>query len=113
MSAINKKSETGVIALLPAIIISSTLIILCVGASRSFLSFLYRSIIFDQKVQSSIAAHSCVLRVLAKHVQNSQYKGGETISVGGGSCVAGTFSTTTGYVSVTIGEAVSTESVSY
>jgi len=76
----------GFIALFPAIIISSILIISCVGASQSFLAFLYRITVFDQKVQSNVIAHACALRVLAKHNQNSHYGGGETIFIGDTSC---------------------------
>lgn len=109
----NKLNREGIIALFPAIIISSIMIILCVGASKSFLSLLYRTTIFDEKIQSNIVAHSCTLRVLAKHIQDSAYRGGENIMVGNDSCSVGLFSTTTSYVSVKIGEAVSLESVSY
>jgi hypothetical protein len=101
--------ERGIIALFPSIIISSILIILCTSVSQSFLSFLYRTTIFDEKVQSAVVAHSCVLRVLTKHVQNSYYFGGETISIGGDFCVIETFSTTTGYVSVKVGDVISIE----
>jgi hypothetical protein len=109
----NKRARSGIIALFPAVIISSILIILCVGVSQSFLSFLYRTTIFDEKIQSTTIAHSCALLVLAKHVQNIHYRGGETIMISGQSCVVGIFSTTTSHVSVKIAEAVSIESVSY
>ena len=107
------KKNKGIIALFPAIIISSILIILCVDVSQSFLALLYRTTIFDQKVQGAIIAHSCVLRVLARRVQDSDYKGGETIFINDDSCVVGTISTTTGYVSVKIGDAVSTENFAF
>ena len=109
----NKKDRQGIVALFPAIIISSILIILCVGLSRSFLAFLYRTTLFDQKIQGDVIAHTCSLRVLAKHNQNNHYAGGDSVSVGGVPCVVGVFATTTGSVSVKVGEAVSTENVSY
>jgi hypothetical protein len=109
----NKQSRSGIIALYPAIIISSVLIILCVDASQSFLSFLYRATLFDQKTQGGIIARSCVLRVLAKHAQDNHYKGGETILINGQSCVVENFSSTTSRVSVRIGETISTEDVNY
>jgi hypothetical protein len=109
----NKQTQSGIIALFPAVIISSILIILCVGASQSFLAFLYRTTIFDEKAQGAITVHSCALRVLAKHFQDSRYGGGETIMVSDQSCVVGVFSTTTSYASVKIGETVSIESVNY
>lgn len=108
-----RRCQQGIIALFPAIIISGILIILCVGLSRSFLAFLYRTTIFDEKVQSDIIVHACALRVLAKYSQDSFYPGGETISIGGTPCIVGTFSTTTSYVSVKIGEAVSTKNAGY
>lgn len=100
-------------ALFPAIILSSILIILSVGLSQSFLAFLYRTTIFDQKVQSDMIAHSCALRVLAKHAQDIHYTGGETFFIENNPCVVGLFSTTTSYVSVKIGDVVSEENVSY
>ena len=109
----NKQPERGIIALFPAIIISGVLIILCVGVSQSFLAFLYRTTIFDDEVQSAIIAHSCALRVWAKHIQDSHYTGGETIFICDKSCLVGVFSTTTGSVFVKIGEAQSVENVSY
>lgn len=116
MSKKNKKherGEQGIVALFPAIIISSVLIILSVGASRSFLSFLYRTTILDQKVQSDLTAHACTLRVLTKHIQGNDYRGGETILVGDSSCVVGLFSATTSFVTVKIGEAVSTKNIAF
>lgn len=109
----NKCRERGIIALFPAIIISSILIILCVGVSQSFLALLYRVTIFDEKVQSTIVAHSCALRVLAKHVQDSHYAGDETIMIGNDLCVVEVIPTTTATVLVKIGEAVSVENISY
>jgi hypothetical protein len=107
----HKGREQGIIALFPAIIISSILIILCVGVSQSFLTFLYRTTIFDEKVQSDIAVRSCAFRVFAKHIQNNHYAGGEIVSIGENSCIVGVFSTTTSSVTVKIGEAVSIENV--
>lgn len=109
----NKRREQGIIALFPAIIISSILIILCVSVSQSFLAFLYRTTIFDDKVQSVVTAHSCVLRVLAKHDQDYNYQGGETIFIGDISCIVSVISTTTGVVLVKINEAESRGNVSY
>jgi hypothetical protein len=113
MSKKNKQYQLGIIALFPAIIISSILIILCVSASRSFLAFLYRVTIFDEKVQSAIDANSCSFRVLAKHIQNSHYTGGESLFINNDTCIVGTFSTTTSYVSVNVGDAVSTKDISF
>ena len=107
------KKNNGIIALFPAIIISGILLILCVSASQSFLAFLYRTTIFDEKVQSDIVAHSCVLRVLAKHEQDTHYAGGETFLIGNNFCVIGIFSTTTSNVSVKIGDAESVKDVVY
>jgi hypothetical protein len=107
------KKNRGIIALFPAIIISSILIVLCVSASQSFLAFLYRATIFDQKIQSTIIAHSCVLRVLAKHIQNNDCIGGESIFIENNLCVVGMIATTTGSVSVKIGDAISMENFSY
>jgi hypothetical protein len=107
------KRNKGIVALFPAIIISSILIILCVGVSQSFLAFLYRTTIFDEKVQSDMVANSCVLRVLAKHHQDSHYIGGETVPIGENLCTIEPFSTTTSSVSVKIGDAMSTKNVTY
>lgn len=82
----NKRNSRGIIALFPAIIISSILIIVCVGVSQSFLAFLYRATIFDEKIQSDIIAHACELRALAKHLQNNHYDSEEAIYIEGISC---------------------------
>jgi hypothetical protein len=107
------KKNKGIIALFPAIIISSILIILCVGLSQSFLAFLYRTTIFDEKTQSALSVHACVLRVLAKHAQGHKYAGGETIFINDSACAVEVFSTTTSHVSVKIGDAISRENVSF
>lgn len=109
----SKKNKQGIVALFPAIIVSSILLILCVGASQSFLALLYRITLFDDKVQGDIIAHACALRVLAKRAQDSNYKGGDTITISNVSCTVGDFSTSTSYVSVKIGEAISVENVGH
>ena len=103
----------GIIALFPAIIISSILLILCVSVSQSFLALLYRTTIFDEKSQSAIIAHSCLLRVLAKNNQNSNYSGVESLGIGDIKCDVGSFSDTIGSVSVKIGDAVSVDSITH
>jgi hypothetical protein len=109
----NKIPTRGFMAIFPALIISSILIILCTGISRSFLAFLYRTTIFDEKVQSTIFAHSCALRVLARQVQAGIFAKGDNIVIGDTPCVVESFSATNSSVSVKINEAVGIESVSY
>lgn len=110
----NKKCyECGIVALFPAIIVSGILIVLCVATSRSFLAFLYRTTIFDEKVQSAVAADACVFRVLAKHIQDDRYAGGETVMIKNDPCTVEVFSVTGGRISVKIGDAVSVKNVEY
>lgn len=114
MSKKNKnevRNNSGIIALFPAIIISSLLIILCVSVSQSFLAFLYRVTIFDQKNQSEILADVCVLRVRSKYLQDSNYRGGEEIVMNEGRCTIGNISTTTTQISLIFGSAISVRNV--
>ena len=105
------KKNNGIIALFPAIIISGILIMLCVSISRSYLSFLFRTEIFDERMQSNMVARSCASRVLAKFAQNSSYGGGETINIDKIPCIIGIISTTTCTIEVNIGQSKSRESV--
>lgn len=107
------KKNKGIIALFPAIIISSILIIFCVGASQSFLALLYRTTIFDEKVRSDMAVHACALRVLVRHNQNNSYVEGEIFFIENNPCVIESSLTTSTIVSVRIGEAKSVENVCY
>ena len=105
------KCKEGIIALFPAVIISSLLIILCVSVSQSFMAFLYRTTIFDQKNQSEIMADACILRVRAKYLQDSNYRGGEEVMVNDGKCTVGNISTTTTQIIVIFGSAISVRNV--
>jgi len=109
----NEKCQQGIVALFPAIILSSILLILCVGISQSFLALLYRTTIFDEKTQSDMTAESCVFRVLAKHAQDPNYFGGDQLSIGDNFCYINIFSTSTFSVSVKIGDAVSIKNASF
>ena len=108
----NGSNRRGFVALFPAVIISGILLILCVGASLSFLALLYRSTLFEEKTQSDVDVAACVLRVSAKITQNSSYAGGEEIFIGDDVCEVQNFSTSTAGVSVKIGDAVSFGNVS-
>jgi len=111
MFKINKQKNQGFIALFPALIISSILIILCVGISQSFLAVLYRTILFDEKVQSDILVQSCESRILAKISQNDLYEGGENIIMSNNptpiQCDVGVFLGKTVSITVRNGEALS------
>lgn len=107
----NKKNRKGIIALFPALIISSILLILCVGVSQSLLALMYRTTIFDKKTQSQISVESCVSRVLAKRVQNVRYMGGESIMVGEDFCDIATFTNGSIKVSVQVDEAKSAQNI--
>jgi cellobiose-specific phosphotransferase system component IIC len=107
----NMQYMQGMVALFPAIIISSILILLVAGLSQSFLALLYRTTIFDQKTESTVAVEACVLRVMAKHQQDADYGGGESFLIGDDVCEVGVVAST-GLVTVKVGEAVSTEILS-
>ena len=72
-----------------------------------------RNTALEDKAQGTITAHLCVLRVLAKHLQDDQYGGGETVFVEGVPCTVGALSNKAGRVSVTLGEAVTVENFTY
>ena len=108
------KTNKGIIALFPAIIISSLLLILCVEVSQSLLALLYRDMIFAEKSQSDISLASCTLRVSAKQLQNAEYSGGNQIMIGDDFCDVGIFSASaanTINLSVKINDAESTKNV--
>lgn len=82
----NKNKFAGMIALFPAIIISSLLLVSITFASQSFLAMLWQAEMSDQKTQSVLVANSCLQRVFARIIQNSAYAGGEVIKVGDYDC---------------------------
>ncbi len=78
----NKRTDKGFVALLPAIIISIMLILSLQSLSLSNLSFLERQEQFGEKVQSSILAKACAAQALSNVLKDSTYKGGEILSMG-------------------------------
>ena len=104
-------NEKGIVALFPAIIISSILLILCVSVSQSFLALLYRNQIYEQKAQSDVSVEVCVDRVLAKQAQGVVYGVGDSILVNGVSCAMDYSSTTVRSVIVKLGDAVSVQNI--
>ena len=112
MNKQNKSSQSGMMALFPAIIISGILIAISVSLSLSFLSFLYRATVLEQKIQADILAHSCAFRVKAKHIQNNDYVGDNEI-IQNNYCTIKQLSVTSGKVTLKFGEAISSEVVNY
>jgi hypothetical protein len=72
----------GLVAIFPAIIISSLLILMCASISRSFLAFLYRTILYQDKVQADIFVRACEERVSLKLVHDEAFNFADVIKVG-------------------------------
>jgi hypothetical protein len=79
--------NAGIIALFPAIIISSILLMLCIGISQSFLSTLFRTIIFERISQNRLMARICEQRIISNQVQGYVYQQDKQIVVYGKTCV--------------------------
>jgi len=106
-----KNKSSGMVALLPAIILSSILLIVVVGVSQEFLSMLWRVSLAQDKSQSLIIARSCLRQTLAKRIQDTSYAGDETIQIFQYECVIKPFITENFVqdisVSVVVGDAKS------
>ena len=113
----NGGKKSGMVALLPAIILSGILLIMMVGASRTFLSMLWRTSLAENRSQSVVAVRSCLRRIVAKRIQNPAYVGGENLNIFQYQCTVKPFVAENMAqnisVSVVIGEAQSTDTATY
>ena len=81
------KNKKGMIALFPAILISSLLLVILMSVSHTFLAMLSRTTLIDDKSQSLLLARACSRRALSRLVIDHSYTGNETIFIATYPCV--------------------------
>jgi len=93
-----QQQNSGFVALISAILISVSLLILTVAVSFEGYHSRFSILESQQKEASTYLAEACINTAILKIAQNIHYAGNETIPVGGESCkivsaVQGTFPT--------------------
>jgi len=81
-----KRNNGGYIALISAILISVSLLVMVVAVSFEGFYSRFSVLESEQKEISAYLAESCVNTAILKISQNEDYTGGETILIGGHNC---------------------------